>query len=90
MRDILDGVSSARVVEDYPAFGKGPAVLVLESDAQGKPVHVVWGIPKGHTSPAVLVTGTGQIPTRGAQTFCGDAHEQAQTNEASPRGALRC
>ena len=56
VRDILDGVASALVVEDYPTFGKGPAVLVLESDAQGKPVHVVWGIPKGHTSPAVLVT----------------------------------
>jgi hypothetical protein len=56
VRDILDGVSAATVVEDYPTFGKGPAVLVLESDAQGKPVHVVWGIPKGHTSPAVLVT----------------------------------
>ena len=56
VRDILEGVSSARVVEDYPTFGKGPAVLVLESDAQGKPVHVVWGIPKGHTTPAVLVT----------------------------------
>jgi hypothetical protein len=56
VRDILEGVSSAAVVEDYPTFGKGPAVLVLESDAQGKPVHVVWGIPKGHTSPAVLVT----------------------------------
>ena len=56
MRDILEGVSSARGVEDYPTFGKGPAVLVLESDAQGKPVHVVWGIPRGRTTPAVLVT----------------------------------
>ena len=56
VRDILEGVSSAELVEDYPTFGKGPAVLVLESDAQGKPVHVVWGIPKGHTRPAVLVT----------------------------------
>jgi hypothetical protein len=56
VRDILDGVATAVVVEDYPTFGKGPAVLVLEFDAQGKPVHVVWGVPKGHTSPAVLVT----------------------------------
>lgn len=56
VRDILEGVSSARVVEDYPTFGKGPAVLVLESAAQGKPVHVVWGVPKGYASPAVLVT----------------------------------
>jgi hypothetical protein len=25
VRDILAGVSSARLVEDYPTFGKGPA-----------------------------------------------------------------
>jgi hypothetical protein len=69
VRDILEGVSSARVVEDYPTFGKGPAVLVLESDAQGKPVHVVWGIPKGHTTPAVLVTAYRPDPTAWSADF---------------------
>jgi hypothetical protein len=68
-RDILNGVSMATLVEDYPEFGKGPAVLVLQSDAEGKPLHVVWGIPQGHTSPAVLVTAYRPDVTRWSADF---------------------
>jgi len=31
-------------------------VLVLEKDRDFRPIHVVWGIPKGKSSPAVVVT----------------------------------
>ena len=68
-RDVLNGVSAATLVEDYPGFGKGPAVLVLQSDAEGKPLHVVWGIPQGHTSPAVLVTAYRPDATRWSADF---------------------
>lgn len=54
--EILEGVRGAKTVEDYPTFGKGPSVLVLQLDRAARPVHVVWGIPKGHDGPAVLVT----------------------------------
>jgi hypothetical protein len=54
--DVLAGVASAQLVEDYPEYGKGPSVLVLQKDAQDQPIHVVWGISKGRTEPAVLVT----------------------------------
>ena len=54
--EILEGVFEAMIIEDYPGYPKGPCVLVLQKDRQGKPVHVVWGIPKGAASPAVLVT----------------------------------
>jgi Domain of unknown function (DUF4258) len=49
VHDVVDGLAAAVVIEDYPDFPKGSCVLVLEQDKASKPVHVVWGIPKGQT-----------------------------------------
>lgn len=54
--DVLDSVGDGVVVEDYPDHPRGPCVLVLQRDDPGRPLHVVWGIPKGYALPAVMVT----------------------------------
>lgn len=54
--DLLSGLALAESIEDYPTYFTGPSVLVLSYDASGTPLHSVWGLEKGTTEPAVLVT----------------------------------
>ena len=66
---VLAGLDSATLVEDYPDFPKGPCLLVLEFDSAEKPIHVVWGIARGHSSPAVVVTAYRPDPARWSDDF---------------------
>ena len=63
-REIVSGIDKAIIGEDYPDYPKGASVLVRQTDTSRQPVHVVWGIPKGHTRPAVLVTAYRPDPSR--------------------------
>lgn len=44
---LLAGAGSAGVVEEYPEYPKGAAVLVLQRAIDGSPIHAVWGVPRG-------------------------------------------
>ena len=55
-RELVEGVETAEVVEDYPDYPKRPCVLLLQRTKDGRCIHTVWGLPAGHTSPAVLTT----------------------------------
>lgn len=66
--EIVAGIGEAEVLEEYPEFGKGPCILLLQRDSVG-PVHTVWGILKGRTRPAVLITAYRPDPARWSEDF---------------------
>jgi hypothetical protein len=67
--EVVAGLSGSVIVEDYPDYPKGPCVLVLEIDPSGNPIHALWGIPKGKSSPAVLITAYRPDPDRWSDDF---------------------
>jgi hypothetical protein len=54
--DAIAGIATAVPIEDYPDRKRGPSVLALQHDADGRAIHVVWAIPAGERRPAILVT----------------------------------
>jgi hypothetical protein len=68
-QDAIVGVASAVVVEDYPHSRKEPSVLVLQRDRDGRPIHVLWGVPKDAGTPAMLVTAYRPAPERWTADF---------------------
>jgi hypothetical protein len=56
IQEVLAGMKAAIVVEDYPTSRKEPSVLVLQHDGGGRPIHIMWGVPRMAGTPAILVT----------------------------------
>ncbi len=54
--EVQRGSNAAIMSEEFPDYNNGPSVLVLQADASGQPIHVLWGLRKGTTAPAVVVT----------------------------------
>jgi hypothetical protein len=69
VREIIDGIRDAILIEEYPSFEKGPCVLVRQRDGKGNAIHAVWGIPKNDISPAVLVTAYRPDPKRWSDDY---------------------
>src|SRR5688500_3351472 len=56
VEDVLAGIATAVVIEDYRDRFRGPSILTLQHDASGRPIHVVWALPANERGPAVIVT----------------------------------
>jgi len=69
VQDIITSIKIAKVIEDYPDFGKGPCLLLFQTDRDEKPIHTVWGIPKNKTTPAVLITAYRPDPEKWSEDF---------------------
>jgi hypothetical protein len=69
VREIIAGVESGQVIENYPKYPKGPCVLVLQEDKDGHPIHVVWGVPIITLTPAVLITAYRPNPEKWIDGF---------------------
>jgi len=64
VKDILASINQAEIIENYPDYGKGACVLLLQKDNNQQPIHTLWGIPKNSDSPAVLITAYRPTLTR--------------------------
>jgi hypothetical protein len=79
--DLLASTAAASLIEDYPTYHAGPAVLVLSFGQDGSPLHAVWGLEVGTVAPAVLITAyrpdpaIGQIRRAGTPTTGHESHE---------------
>jgi hypothetical protein len=63
-QEALAGLRTAVAVEDYAESDRGRSVLILQEDAKGRPIHVVWGTAKSNDALAVLVTAYRPDPAR--------------------------
>ena len=69
LKAALEGLSTALVVEEYPNYYAGPAVLVLQPATDGRPLHVLWGMPKSGEQCAYMITAYRPDPQEWADGF---------------------
>lgn len=67
--ELIDGVASGVVVEEYPNYHAGPCVLILQGGARSGSVHTLWGLATGTDRPAVLITAYRPDPSQWSADF---------------------
>jgi hypothetical protein len=87
--EVIAGVAAATVVENYRDRSRGPSVLALQHDADGRPIHVVWAVPAGERRPAILVTAIVPIRICGTAILSDGQDDDSKKNQARSRRKIR-
>ena len=61
--DLIHDIAEATTVELYDEPGQRPAVLLLQHDRNGTPIHVIWGF-HSVTGDALVITAYHPGPDR--------------------------
>lgn len=64
LKQVIDGLASARAIEDYPDYHKGPSVLCIQYDADNRAIHVLWGVALRNRDVATVITAYRPDPTK--------------------------
>lgn len=62
--EVAIGAATGVVVEEYPHYHAGPAILLLQRDGDEQPVHALWGMQNGAVAPVYLITAYRPDPER--------------------------
>lgn len=69
LAELVRGIETADVVEEYPDYHKGPCILLLHRDSSGLPVHALWGTANHRPTEATLITAYRPDPARWSADF---------------------
>jgi Domain of unknown function (DUF4258) len=69
LSELVESIGSAKVVEEYPNYHKGPCILLLHNVPDGRPVHALWGTTKDQPNMATLITAYRPDPGKWSKDF---------------------
>lgn len=84
VEDVIAGATAGEVIEDYPHDDAGPAMLMLQRDANGLPLHVIWRIEAATAGPALLITAYRPDAAQWSADFRTRLAPRGQTNGSDP------